>query len=703
MKLIIKHSLVSSNLRLHIEFSINCLVHDLRKLISHRFSIPLSSVQLTTNHCGVVILLTDFWPLSFFLTSEVAILKLHTLDPQRIESNAPPQQHPLLCRSRCLSPEILPIERLISVCMLGPLQAFAEMLELYAHEVAEEDLLNQELECRWGPLHYACYHGQAEIVGALVAHKANCNKVSIDEWTPLQLSCFFNKIDCVKALIMHHNLQINKMTRFRGTALHLACAQGNLEITVMLLDSSAYINIKDHRNKTPFEYASSPELLEILPKYSGSQHSCNYQEVDSAITSFCSEIYLTHPFSLSDRNIFLYLDINESSLKRYSTKEAYLDNKPAELYTKIVEIQDVVFSESKGQYFFKVITHRASIKYYSRFRELTAEWVDRIRLAAQYSHVHRPGDLRKNTAEAEQDASGEEKGTDVHSTIDADSFVVLEEIGSGSFGTVFKVSEKGTGRIYAMKSLNKSSLQRCNQLKYAISEVKIMRQLKHSFILSLHYAFQTVKYLYLILEYCPNGDLFGILEQYGRLDENVCRFYLAEVILAIEYLHSLDIIYRDLKPANVLVDRYGHAKLADFGMAKEKIDKNHLAMTMVGSPAYLPPEIVMHQGASKASDVYGLGPLLYELLTGTTPFYCDNIQNLFHNIKSGKIEFPSYVSSIAKDLIGEVMQRDPHKRPLISQIKRHDFFRKMDWEALIARRIKPHKFGFIQFDEHEMA
>ncbi|OMJ79073.1 hypothetical protein SteCoe_20974 [Stentor coeruleus] len=129
------------------------------------------------------------------------------------------------------------------------------------------------------------------------------------------------------------------------------------------------------------------------------------------------------------------------------------------------------------------------------------------------------------------------------------------------------------------------------------------------------------------------------------------------------------------------------------------MEKGNLAMTMAGSPAYLPPEIVLKKGASKASDIYGIGPLLFELLTGTTPYYCDDIDGLFQNIKSGKLSFPNYVTSTAKDFIISVMNRDPAKRPQITQIKRHSFFRKLDWEALLARRIRPPKLDFVNFEE----
>jgi len=135
----------------------------------------------------------------------------------------------------------------------------------------------------------------------------------------------------------------------------------------------------------------------------------------------------------------------------------------------------------------------------------------------------------------------------------------------------------------------------------------------------------------MILDLCPGGDLAYHLTKREIFDEKDAKFFIAEVVLAIEYLHSLDIIYRDLKPENILIDSEGHVKLADFGLAKEGI-KNNNARSFCGSPAYLAPEMLTEQGVGKPADIYQLGAVLYELLVGVSPFYTDNIKKLYNSI-----------------------------------------------------------------------
>ena len=137
----------------------------------------------------------------------------------------------------------------------------------------------------------------------------------------------------------------------------------------------------------------------------------------------------------------------------------------------------------------------------------------------------------------------------------------------------------------------------------------------------------------MILDLCPNGDLSYHLSIKEIFDENEARFFIAEVLLAIEYIHSLNVVYRDLKPENILVAADGHVKLADFGLAKEGITKGHSkAKSFCGSPAYLPPEMLSESGVGKPADIYQMGAVLYEMLVGMPPFYTDNIQKLYRSI-----------------------------------------------------------------------
>jgi protein-serine/threonine kinase len=209
----------------------------------------------------------------------------------------------------------------------------------------------------------------------------------------------------------------------------------------------------------------------------------------------------------------------------------------------------------------------------------------------------------------------------------------------------------------------------------------------------MHYAFQTPKNLYMVLDFCPNGDLLAHLQERLKFGESVCRFYCAEILVALEYLHSLDIVYRDLKPENILVDRAGHILMADFGLAKENVNSMNPAMSFCGSPAYLAPELLNKQGSEKSADVYSYGAIMYEMLTGLPPFYSENIKELFKNIKNAQLQFPASVRAEAKDLIKKVMNRDASRRPTISQLKRHPFFREVDWDLFLAKKVRPPRLG----------
>ena len=278
------------------------------------------------------------------------------------------------------------------------------------------------------------------------------------------------------------------------------------------------------------------------------------------------------------------------------------------------------------------------------------------------------------------------------SVINYNSFDILELIGGGSFGKVYKVRQKNTKKIYAMKVLNKLYLIQKKLLRYAITECNVLKESDCPFIIKLHYSFQTPENLYMILDYCPIGDL-SIQIQINLFEEDEAKFYIAELILAIEDLHKRDIIYRDLKPENILIDADGHIKLADFGLAKENVKNDVPNKTFCGSPQYLSPEMLSKEGTTKASDIYGIGAILFEMVTGSPPFYSEDTDLMYRNISENNLMFPEIFSDELKDLLRKMLDKDPKKRIGIGNdkqdLKNHPFFSDINWNQILNKKIIP--------------
>ena len=281
--------------------------------------------------------------------------------------------------------------------------------------------------------------------------------------------------------------------------------------------------------------------------------------------------------------------------------------------------------------------------------------------------------------------------------ITTSNFVCLAQLGKGSFGEVYLVKKVNTEETYAMKVLRKERIMGQNLLKYAIAERNVLSSSHHPFIVKLNYAFQTSSKLFLVIEYCPNGDLGKHLSFEKRFKEPRAKFYICEILLALEDLHKRDIIFRDLKPDNVVLDKDGHCKLTDFGLSKEGVHENFYAQSFCGSIAYLAPEMLKKEGHGKAVDWYLLGVLFYEMLVGITPYFTTKKEDIFYNIEHGELKIPNFVSKEAGELLRRLLERNPNKRlggmgRDASEIKEHPYFKDVDWKKIYEKKIKAPNF-----------
>mmetsp|Transcript_11940 Transcript_11940/g.17800 ORF Transcript_11940/g.17800 Transcript_11940/m.17800 type:complete len:1058 (+) Transcript_11940:168-3341(+) len=265
-------------------------------------------------------------------------------------------------------------------------------------------------------------------------------------------------------------------------------------------------------------------------------------------------------------------------------------------------------------------------------------------------------------------------------------------LGKGSFGSVYlvKTPKKET---FALKCVSKRIVLDTKQSKHIVSEKEVMQKMDHPFIIKLFATYKDSKCVYFVLELCLGGELFGLIQNRGgALSEDATRFYAASVISIFAYMHKLDIIYRDLKPENLLVDAQGFLKLVDFGFAKQISSKT---FTLCGTPDYLAPEIIRGTGHGKGVDWWCLGIFVYELVASYAPFYSDTPKQTYRMIcSSAPITFPPSFSKNLRHLLTGLLQRKPKDRLGVirggaDSIKRHEWFKGFDWSMLDARKVKP--------------
>ncbi|XP_076360405.1 RAC serine/threonine-protein kinase-like isoform X2 [Tachypleus tridentatus] len=278
--------------------------------------------------------------------------------------------------------------------------------------------------------------------------------------------------------------------------------------------------------------------------------------------------------------------------------------------------------------------------------------------------------------------------------ITLDNFEFLKVLGKGTFGKVILCREKVSNLLYAIKVLKKEVIIQKDEVAHTLTENRVLRNTNHPFLISLKYSFQTADRLCLVMEYVNGGELFFHLSRERIFSEERTRFYGGEVLLALHYLHTQGIIYRDLKLENLLLDKEGHIKIADFGLCKEDICYGATTKTFCGTPEYLAPEVLEDTDYGRAVDWWGLGVVMYEMMCGRLPFYNRDHDILFELILVEEVKFPKNLSPEAKSMLSGLLVKDPKKRlgggqDDAREIMVHPFYRSVNWQDLLEKKVTP--------------
>ncbi|BFZ11548.1 hypothetical protein BsWGS_14586 [Bradybaena similaris] len=298
-------------------------------------------------------------------------------------------------------------------------------------------------------------------------------------------------------------------------------------------------------------------------------------------------------------------------------------------------------------------------------------------------------DTLKVTDESSTNSQEEQK-----KKVSLEDFEFLKVLGKGTFGKVIMCKEKATDQVYAIKILKKAVIIAKDEVAHTLTENKVLQSSSHPFLIQLKYSFQTADRLCFVMEYINGGELFYHLSRERVFSEERTRFYGAEIVSALGYLHEKDTVYRDVKLENLLLDKDGHIKIADFGLCKQQMFFGASTNTFCGTPEYLAPEVLEDNDYGRAVDWWGTGVVMYEMMCGRLPFYNKDHDILFELILLQNVKFPRNLSEEAKSLLNGLLAKKPKDRlgggeADVAEIKSHPFFASINWDDLLAKKISP--------------
>lgn len=499
----------------------------------------------------------------------------------------------------------------------------------------------------WTALHLAAHAGHMDVVSELLRASADIEATTQGGLSSLHVACQRGHLGVVQVLL-GHGCDVGQQTAHGETALHLASAQGHVAILQILLGRAGdqLLLVPNRFGQRPSEVCLNIETDALF------KADAAHRETFSVVSSESS-----HPRS-----------------EAFGKEDGYAGRTT---YKGSVLLRNARTDAVRKLLSLTMTTRPGPSNFEDRDDEESGA-------ASCFLRGGILNDRRQSFAKLRSGASGMER-------VGPSSFALQALLGKGSFGEVYQVAHKRTQEVYAMKVLKKSRIIGRNLLRYARTERNILSFVRHPFIISLHWAFQTCSHLVLILQFCPGGNLQSLILREKKLREPLAQLYAAEILLALEYLHQRSIVFRDLKPDNIVLDEKGHAMLTDFGLSKEGVDSfADGTKSFCGSVAYLAPEILRRKGHGQAVDLYGLGVLLFEMVTGGPPFFHHQRDILFKNIDSAQLRVPAHVSSAASSLIHALMRRDPEQRigaESTCEVRKHRFFDGLDFDKVLRREV----------------
>jgi len=431
----------------------------------------------------------------------------------------------------------------------------------------------------------------------------------------------------------------------------------NQERIILLTDKNLYYL----KNKNPTFVISYPQLLGVTISKTTNEFifHINFEDQDYHFGSKNRDLLLSQLAQIYQSNTKKPLkicEVEQKSLKQFITSKK--DKKKTTSYTKM----------------------------------------DQKFLIDTKTFIEKNSKVNEKELETEKKEKTKKVGTifSTHKTVKnvtVDDFKIIKVIGRGSYGKVCLVEFKQTKELFAMKSLKKNVLLDEDQVESTLLEKNILQSLDYPFLVGMVFCFQTEERVYFVLPFIQGGELFQHLRKYKYFPEKNVKFYASIIGLSLEYLHKKGIVYRDIKPENILLERDGYLKLIDFGMAKI-LKGDEKTNSFCGTPEYLAPEIITGEGHNRMADWWSYGTLVYEMLFGIPPFFNENVEMMYELITNKELRFPKKfnVSDEAKDLLRKLLVKDQKQRfgnnGGFDEIKKHPFFKDMDFQALEAKKIE---------------